>query len=125
LVGCLVTAVPGEAAQIYNQTSYPIYIFPGMCVPGTAACVPAKALITIQPGQRSDSLNWTSINAVGVMTGNVSALLPLCGLDFGYHAEIQGGNYMIVDQSNCTVFDTNNSVVKKEKAVVAIPGRQP
>jgi hypothetical protein len=111
-------ASPGEAARIYNQTSVPIYIFPGMCISGSAKCLPGQHLITIQPGQKSDSLNWTNVNAIGVMVGNIPAIVPLCGLDFGYRAQIQGGNYLIVDENNCTLYDSNQAVMQQEKTVL-------
>jgi hypothetical protein len=56
--------------------------------------------ITLSPGERSDSLGWGSANIVRVDA--VSQIefrttdKPLCQLNFGVHADMQGGNYMTI-----------------------------
>jgi hypothetical protein len=85
------------AARIYNEMSVPIKVDGNFGVG-----------VTINPGQRSDSLNWPS-TAVGVTWAN----RQLCMVPFGFHQEIQGGNYMIVAPipggTSCVVCDSNHS----------------
>jgi hypothetical protein len=97
----LVSVAPAasQAARIYNKVNQTINV-EGQGGPH----------VTIAANQRSDSLDWLTVNQVSVFPD--SGTKPLCTLDFGPHAQIQGGNYMIVSgNTNCGVCDSNRHVI--------------
>lgn len=117
-IGCLALAIAlittqsAFAARIYNLLPISVHV---TGVLGGIGVGSAK----LEPGQRSDSLGWGSANYVRVdpvTNRNITAYdKPLCGLNFGVHAEIQGGNYMTIgyrgDQVVCTVCNSSHGVV--------------
>ena len=96
---------PCYAARIYNDTNAPI------SVGGDTGGFGTWYETVVQPGQRSSSLDWTTATEVTAYSGNKR----LCHLGFGPHAQIQGGNYMVVSSSgnntNCVVCDSNHSPI--------------
>ena len=95
---------PCYAARIYNDTNAGIY------VGGNVGGFGAWYWTVVQPGQRSSSLDWP-VTEVTVSRDNTI----LCHVGFGPHAQIQGGNYMVVSSSgnntNCVVCDSNHSSI--------------
>jgi hypothetical protein len=91
------------AARIYNQTNGEI----------TVQGQPLGGHVSIAPRGESGSLEWTLVNQVSAFGGSGGS--PLCNLDFGSHAQIQGGNYMIVAPAsghvNCGVCDSNHKIL--------------
>jgi hypothetical protein len=91
---------PCYAARIYNNMSVPITVDGSF---GTN--------VVIESGQRSDSLSWNSSPQVSVTGAN----RQLCYINFGPHAEIQGGNYMIVTPivggTSCVVCDSEHNPI--------------
>lgn len=88
-------------ARIYNN------------MPGTITVVPSTVFvptgaITIPSGQRSDSLSWSSTNIVSVWDQNQNII---CTFNFGVHAQIQGGNYAVIQPGSYLVYDSNNNVI--------------
>jgi hypothetical protein len=96
---------PCYAARIYNDTNAGIY------VGGNTGGLGTWYWTVVQPGQRSSSLDWTTVTEVTASSDNKT----LCHLGFGPHAQIQGGNYMVVSSSgnntNCVVCDSNHSSI--------------
>ena len=89
-------SAPAHAARIYNFLNIPVQAsgFPGLSV-------------ILQPGERSESLGWSSATILSVTT-NVNGLFgpsprPVCYFDWGLHAEVQGGNYVVIAQSGLNV----------------------
>lgn len=89
----LVTTQAAFAARVYNFLPNKMHVI------GMLGGIGVNQ-ITLDPGQRSDSLGWGSANVVRVYP--VSQLevrttdRPLCSLNFGVHADMQGGNYMTI-----------------------------
>jgi hypothetical protein len=90
-------------ARIYNQMPGPITVCPNIVF------IPAGS-ITIPPGpdSRSDSLDWDTANNMSVWDQNQKCI---CTFDFGFHAQIQGGNYAIIAPGSYLVYDSNNNVI--------------
>jgi len=93
---------PCYAARIYNDTNALIV------VGGNTGGLGTWSETAVQPGQRSSSLDWTTVTEVTASSDNKT----LCQIGFGPHAQIQGGNYMVVSSSgnntNCVVCDSNH-----------------
>jgi hypothetical protein len=88
-------------ARIYNNMPGTITVVPGTLFVSTGA-------ITIPPGQRSDSLNWSGSNTITVWDENGHII---CTFDFGVHAQIQGGNYAMIQPGSYLVYDSNHDVI--------------
>ncbi len=78
--------------------------------------------ITLDPGgARSDSLGWGSANIVRVDgVSNIAFRTtdkPLCQLNFGVHADMQGGNYMTIGHNGsdivCTMCGSEHNVMTR------------
>ena len=76
------------AARIYNNLDQPINV--ASTVNGGVQ-IPAKSV--------SPSLNWSSSQGLDVFELGSVVGGRTCSLSFGFHAQIQGGNYMIVSQT--------------------------
>ena len=106
-----------SAARIYNQTYVPIIVKPSP---------PFHSTVTVSSGQRSESINWTAGLSVIVTThrpkrqgqpGILAARAATCTLNFGGHAHLQGGNYLVVSQKGrtitCTLCDSKNKAIQQ------------
>ncbi|HEX8834272.1 MAG TPA: hypothetical protein VF719_08725 [Abditibacteriaceae bacterium] len=89
-------------ARIYNFMPFDITVSP------TVVFIP-EGSITIPAGQRSDSIEWSSANAMSVEGAGGSP--DVCTFDFGVHAQIQGGNYAIISPNSFLVYDSNHDVI--------------
>jgi hypothetical protein len=104
---------PCYAARIYNDTNVRIYVSGTIGPFGGGVLNVNKNEAVVNPGQRSDSLNWT---ATEVSVHNDQSVVPeMCHLGFGPHLQIIGGNYMVVSSSgnntNCVVCDSNHNPI--------------
>lgn len=114
LVACLMTMQSAYAARIYNFTPHKVW------ATGQLGALNIHQ-VTIDPGQRSDSLSWGTANVARIDLITTQAYssnnTPLCSLNFGVHAEIQGGNYMTVGVSGghivCTLCGSEHNVVQR------------
>ncbi|HVA26921.1 MAG TPA: hypothetical protein VNF68_02010 [Candidatus Baltobacteraceae bacterium] len=99
----LLCSEPALAARIYNFIAVPIHV------------MGITERITIAPGQRSDSLSWSTSNSVGVFV--TPRMLSVCAFFFGPHAEITGGHYMIVSSQgtnvSCVLCDSDHHVMHR------------
>jgi len=93
-------------ARIYNFMPESIVVLPG------AFFVPTGGLI-IEPGQRSESLDWPMNNTVTVWQQNNAKFV--CVFAFGNHAQIQGGNYAVIQPGSYLVYDSNHDVINTGK----------
>lgn len=108
----IVTAQVASAARVYNFLPNKMHVLGMLGGFGTNQ-------ITLDPGQRSDSLGWGSATVVRVYP--VSQLevrttdTPLCSLNFGVHADMQGGNYMTIGHRGsdivCTMCGSEHNVM--------------
>jgi len=108
----LVTTQSAFAARVYNFLPNKMHVLGMLGGFGTNQ-------ITLDPGQRSDSLGWGSATVVRVYP--VSQLevrttdKPLCALNFGVHADMQGGNYMTIGHRGsdivCTLCGSEHNVM--------------
>lgn len=84
---------------------------------------PGKALL-IDSRQRSESINWKGTNSISVSStagsfyGIPMRHVRLCYVDFGWKAELVGGNYMTIgysgDQIICYVCDSNHNRIASD-----------
>ena len=88
-------------ARIYNNMPFTITVIPGTILLPTG-------VITIPSGLRSDSLDWSGTTVVTVLGENS---MPVCTFNFGIHAQIQGGNYAIIQPGSYIVYDSNHDVI--------------
>lgn len=90
------------AARIYNFLPVPIHV---------------KGLtetVTVQPGQRSQSISWGTSTSIGIFV--TSQMLSACGLlFFGPHAELTGGHYLVVGHEgteiSCELCDSDHHLM--------------
>jgi hypothetical protein len=101
---CVTIAAPASAARIYNFLAVPIRLQG-----------PWNNSETIAPGQKSPSISWGTSNLVAVFVTERN--LSICDFNFGDHAEITGGHYMIVSSEGiyvtCTLCDSDGKVMQK------------
>ena len=101
----LLTAQPAFAARVYNLL--PITIWVGGI----------EGNITLKPGETSRSLSWGMSTIIDVDPAHVAAF-QLCILHFGVHADLTGGNYLIVGhrgtQVTCSLCDSNGRVMHRD-----------
>jgi hypothetical protein len=111
--GALLTMQNAMAARIYNELYLPIKVTGSGILPGGPS-------VTVQPGSRSDSIDWTTSYDMYV---NLTNDFPICVVGRLGHADLQGGNYLVVSQSQkqvtCTLCDSNHNAISKN--VVTIP----
>jgi hypothetical protein len=115
VVACLAHIQNASAARIYNF----------LVVPVTVTGFPNESAI-LQPGQRSDSLGWSSATNVPITMPVTSFFGPsirlLCYFDWGLHAEIQGGNYIVIAQLGrdvrCNLCNANHELVGRSEGRV-------
>ena len=102
------------AARIYNELPKAVKII-----------VSPSAFLTLKPGARSESLEWPGVRALSVkglsssfmiVSGSVGkSPLQLCAMNFGYSADIQGGNYMTIGFDGhhyvCTTCNSKHQVM--------------
>ncbi|NEP09063.1 MAG: hypothetical protein F6K14_02200 [Symploca sp. SIO2C1] len=93
---------PCYAARIYNRVDFPIQARANFSSPTHFA--------DIEPGARSESLEWTSAATdVGVFKRDNQVY---CRLNTFPNNQIQGGNYMLVEPSNnCFICDSEGNLL--------------
>ncbi|MDT0596366.1 PAN/Apple domain-containing protein [Glaciecola petra] len=108
LCAVLLLSVSGksEAARIYNHTGETVKACKGVGVLGKVAA--GGQCETIAHGERSKSLQWNRTN--GILVKNKANQI-ICSLDFGVHAQIQGGNYMQIYSNKCTVYSASHKII--------------
>lgn len=112
--GSLVGITPAYAARIYNFTNTKLTVQGG------------THSVTLSPGQRSASLEWTNSTDVYVPGANVDGRgsAQLCGHS-GVHELIVGGNYLVVSQSGhelrCTLCNASHSIIFDDRESNAMP----
>ncbi len=121
----LVTTQSAFAARIYNFLPNKVW------VTGLLGGI-AIHQIELAPGQRSDSIGWSSANVARVdLVTNISFRTTdkaLCSNNFGIHAEIQGGNYMTIghigNEIVCTVCGSEHNAmnVSRERTTMGWQG---
>jgi hypothetical protein len=88
-------------ARIYNFMPGPISVIPQLLFISSGS-------IIIQPGLRSDSLEWSDANIVTAWDANGN---HVCTFNFGVHAQIQGGNYAVIQPGSYVVYDSNHDEI--------------
>ena len=109
----LSVAGKSHAARIYNFTGDTVKVCKGIGILGMVGsgtdCINVPYAGTDGNNyKRSGSLNWNGTNAVKVINKDNQTI---CSLDFGVHAQIQGGNYMVIRESSCKVYNASNNVI--------------
>ena len=109
------TSIPSAmAARIYNDLPKAVKII-----------VSPSAFLTLAPGAHSESLEWPGVRSLTVkgLTSSFMIVsgsdgkspLQLCAMNFGYFADIQGGNYMTIGfnghQYVCTTWNSKHQVM--------------
>jgi hypothetical protein len=92
-------------ARIYNFMTGPITVAPGLEFFTSGS-------ITITQGQRSDSLEWSAANTLTIWDEHKD---PVCTFNFGSHAQIQGGNYAVIQPGSFIVYDSNHDAIATGK----------
>ncbi len=103
---CLLNAAPAQAARIYNELN------DSVCVD----TIHSHGCLNLAPGQRSGSLEWNDgvgfkVDVLKANSDESEIKLPCdwskdnSGL-FNLHELIVGGNYMVIWQTNTTVYCT-------------------
>ena len=108
IVAVLLCSEPVFAARIYNFLAVPIHVYGN-----------GVEHVRIAPGDRSGSLSWGTSNLVHVLISDRQ--LDGCEFNFGMHAEITGGHYMIVSSQRtritCTLCDSDHKVMARSGSV--------
>ena len=106
------------AAAVYNQLNTPIQVVGGGILGSIQGALGSAAnggkppqsqfpSVAVGPKQRTGGIEWTTVNDVIVSSPGGH----LCSVDFGAHAQIQGGNYLAVSPAqkgaHCVVYDSN------------------
>ena len=106
------------AARIYNNLDQGVFVGGAQVQYLSQILAGFDDNVEIEAHQRSDSLAWTGDTFVAVYPGippNKNQLV--CQVGFGPHAQIQGGNYMVIRKAknngynngfSCVVYDSNN-----------------
>jgi hypothetical protein len=103
-----------SAARIYNFTNQPIDV--------TLASKGKERKVTLKPGDRSDSLEWSVALPFKVWHPFTLANgYPICNFDVNT-SEIVGGNYLVVvqqgDTISCTLCDAGKKIRFKRSGKV-------
>ncbi len=110
----LVGITPAYAARIYNFTNTKLTVQGG------------THSVTLSPGARSASLEWTNSTDVHVPGPNVDGResVDLCGHS-GVHELIVGGNYLVISQSGrdlrCTLCNASHQAIFDDRESGAMP----
>ena len=109
---CLITVAPAAAARIYNFLPIQVRV---SGLDGT---------LSLQPGQVSPSISWSRSTSVKVSFGDLKdttymhGLNNLCQLNFGLHAEVTGGHYLIIGHSGmrvvCSLCDSDYHLMHQD-----------
>ena len=101
------------AARIYNNLDSAIFV-QGAQVLTPVIVFQGGDSVQLAPHQRSDSLQWTADTGV-IVSRDAKGSQNLCNVGFGPHAQIQGGNYMVVSPPqngvSCAVYDSNHHLI--------------
>jgi hypothetical protein len=107
VLASLVNLQPASAARIYNFLEQYVIVK----IVGGFGLVPSD--LTLQPGTRSDSLSWSNVTAIKVQYQN----RDVCYFNWWIHAEIQGGNYLVISQAgrdvNCNLCNASHELVQR------------
>lgn len=111
----LLTTQSAFAARIYNFLPTKVW------VTGQMGALNLHQ-VTLAAGERSDSLGWSTANVARVDLVTSAAYSsnnrPLCMLNFGVHADIQGGNYMTIGVRGgdivCTLCGSEHNVMQTD-----------
>jgi hypothetical protein len=118
----LALSMPSHASRIYNKTSVAIEVI-GSLIPVDTSSLPVvgdpmnnlsfNRKVTLNPGKRSKSIDWSESYGVIVADKNGAVM---CDITFGFgHAEVVGGNYLVVAQDKEVVKCFVCSTSKKSK----------
>jgi hypothetical protein len=104
------------AARVYNETAVTINVSGG-----------SGSGVNLEPGKRSDSIDWKTTQRIWVSWVNPSPQKEMCAVGRHFGSDLVGGNYLVVSQAvrnvTCTLCDSNHQVLSRSSGT--LPDRAP